>query len=68
MVNMSVLPGKKIDPMLTAVCWNGKYVSAGASGGVYLWNGNTAAAGQGHKKKVDCLVVDQSGTLFSGDA
>lgn len=65
---MASIPGKKVDPMLCAIYWNGKYVTGGLSGGIYLWNGTTATLCQGHKKKVDCLAIDQSGNLFSGDA
>lgn len=68
MANISLLPGKKVDPMLSAVFWNGKYVTGGLSGSVYLWSGTTATISQGHKKKVDCFAVDSSGNLFSGDA
>lgn len=68
MANISLLPGKKVDPMLSAVFWNGKYVTGGLSGSVYLWSGTTATLSQGHKKKVDSFAVDSSGNLFSGDA
>lgn len=38
----------KWDPMLSIVCWNGKFVSGGASGSVYYWNGGNGVSSKGH--------------------
>ena len=62
---MCKIPGKW-DPMLSVVCSNGKYVSGGASGSVYLWSSNTGAATKGHTGKVNSLAVDKKGNLYSG--
>lgn len=45
--SMGKIPGKW-DPMLSTVYWNDKYVSGGASGSIYLWNGNNGVATKGH--------------------
>ena len=58
----------KWDPMLTAVCWNDKFVTGGMSGAVYLWNGTSGTATKQHEGKLDCLAVDQNGVLYSGDS
>ena len=60
--------GNKLDPMLSAVCWDGKYVTGGTSGAIYLWNGGNGVPSAGHKSKVDCFGVDYSGNLYSGDS
>lgn len=58
----------KWDPMLSAVCWNEKFVTGGVSGAIYLWNGTSGIASKQHKGRVDCLAVDQNGILYSGDS
>jgi len=60
--------GKSWDPMLSAVCWNKKYVTGGFSGTVYLWNGNSGIPCVGHKSRVDCFGIDTSDNLYSGDS
>lgn len=58
----------KWDPMLSAVCWNDKFITGAVSGAVYLWSGNSGVPTMYHKHKVDCFAVDQAGNLYSGDA
>ncbi len=60
--------GGKWDPMLSAVCWDNKYVTGGTSGAIYLWNGGNGIPSAGHKSRVDCFGVDHSGNLYSGDS
>jgi len=60
--------GGKWDPMLSAICWDGKYVTGGTSGAVYLWNGGSGIPTISHKGKVDCFAIDLSGILYSGDS
>ncbi len=62
---MCKVPGKW-DPMVSVVCWNDKYVSGGIQGTLYLWSGTTSISTKAHEGSVDCLSVDQNGTLFSG--
>jgi hypothetical protein len=62
---MCKVPGKW-DPMVSVVSWNDKYVSGGSEGSLYLWSGTTSVVSKGHESRVDCLQVDQSGSLFSG--
>jgi len=59
------IPGKW-DPMFSAVCWGGKFITGGGSGSVYLWAGNQGTATKGHTGVVHCLAVDLKGNLFSG--
>lgn len=59
------IPGKW-DPMVSAICWNDKFVTGGASGRLYSWAGTTGNPAQGHSGPVDCLAVDTRGILYSG--
>ena len=54
---MCKVPGKW-DPMVSVVYWNGKFVSGGYSGSLYLWSGTTGVHSKGHEGRVDCLSVD----------
>jgi hypothetical protein len=58
----------KWDPMLSAVCWDGRFVTGGVSGNIYLWNGTTGTPSKVHNKRIDCLAVDKNNNLYSGDA
>ena len=61
---MCKVPGKW-DPMVSVAYWNGKFVSGGYSGSLYLWSGTTGIVSKGHEGRVDCLSVDQE-NLYSG--
>lgn len=56
----------KWDPMMSVVFWNGKFVSGGSAGTLYLWSGSTPITTKGHTGRIDSLRVDDHENLYSG--
>ena len=55
------------DPMLCiAHVGEGKYVSGGSTGAVYLWSGNSAKGLAAHKSKLQTVFVDSKKRIFTG--
>ncbi len=38
----------KWDPMVSVACWDGKFVTGGSAGSIYLWNGGSGSPTKGH--------------------